>query len=467
MGASRLSGAQMVSYGLPAFGAALVLISVAVYLPNYYTDDLGLSAGLLGWVLLVGRLWDAVTDPLMGYVSDRTRSRLGRRRPYFLLATLPLWLAFYLTWAPEEGLSPRALFVHVLLAYLVLYTFWTVFWVPYISLGMELTPDYHERTRLFGVRQAFFLLGMAGGMLLPELFARAAGGPAGGYPRMAALFGGVCCALILVAFARLRERPRASLEHAPLVAGLRITFRNRAFVILMLTYLAALVGGSFIAPLTLYVAKYVIVAREVVPFVMLSYLVGSVLSIPLWVRLSARRGKNATWTAGMLLATAVYTTSFYYHEGTWELWVVLAALIGAAHGCTTPLAHGRRHRLRSARDRPASGGGLHGDLVLPRQGRRGDRDLRGAPGARAGGLPAQPGAAAGGRAGHQAPLLHPAGPLLSRRDPPVPPLSAHAGGARADSRRARRPDGTRDSVTRGVRPLRHRLRLARRQAASV
>jgi len=337
MGASRLSGAQMVSYGLPAFGAALVLISVAVYLPNYYTDDLGLSAGLLGWVLLVGRLWDAVTDPLMGYVSDRTRSRLGRRRPYFLLATLPLWLAFYLTWAPEEGLSPRALFVHVLLAYLVLYTFWTVFWVPYISLGMELTPDYHERTRLFGVRQAFFLLGMAGGMLLPELFARAAGGPAGGYPRMAALFGGVCCALILVAFARLRERPRASLEHAPLVAGLRITFRNRAFVILMLTYLAALVGGSFIAPLTLYVAKYVIVAREVVPFVMLSYLVGSVLSIPLWVRLSARRGKNATWTAGMLLATAVYTTSFYYHEGTWELWVVLAALIGAAHGCTTTL----------------------------------------------------------------------------------------------------------------------------------
>ncbi len=339
MNETRLSTGQIVSYSLPAFGTAMVLLAIAVYLPNYYTDELGLSAGLLSWVLMAGRLWDAVTDPVMGHISDRTRTRWGRRRPYFLLAAIPLWIVFYFTWSPRAGLSQSELFTHLLLCYLVLFTFWTIFWIPYISLGMELTPHYHERTRLFGLRQGFYLLGTAAGMLAPEAFAKAAGGPAAGYPRMAFVFGGISCLLILAAFARVRERAElaGAPAHFPFFEGLRITFRNRAFVVLMFTYLIALVGGSFIAPLTLYMAKYVIKAREVVPLVMLSYLAGSVLSIPLWIRLSRKIGKNRTWSAGMLLATAVYATSFVYHEGTWQLWIVLAAIVGGANGCTMTL----------------------------------------------------------------------------------------------------------------------------------
>lgn len=338
MSAGTLSTSGLVTYSLPAFGAAMVLLSVAVYLPNYYTDELGLPATLLSWVFLAGRLWDAVTDPVMGYVSDRTRSRWGRRRPYLLLSAIPLWFVFYLIWSPAADLSPAELFAYLLCCYLVLYTCWTVFWIPYASLGMELTPQYHERTRLFGMRQGSFLLGTAVGMLAPGLFAKAEGGPAAGYPWMAFVFGGVSCALILITFARIRERSEAATTvHFPFLEGLRVTFRNRAFVLLMFTYLVALVGGSFIAPLTLYVAKYVIRAHDVVPFVMLAYLAGSVASIPLWVRMSRRAGKNRTWSVGMVLATAVYATSFYYHEGTWELWVVLAVLVGAANGCTMTL----------------------------------------------------------------------------------------------------------------------------------
>ena len=338
MNEARLSTSQIVSYSLPAFGTAMVLLSVAVYLPNYYTDELGLSAGMLSWVLMAGRLWDAVTDPVMGHISDHTRSRWGRRRPYFLVAAIPLWIVFYFTWSPRAGLSPAGLLTHLMLCYLVLFTFWTIFWIPYISLGMELTTHYHERTRLFGLRQGFYLLGTAVGMLAPEAFAKAAGGPKAGYPKMAFVFGGLCCVLILAAFARVRERPEAARAGSfPFFEGLRVTFRNRAFVVLMFTYLIALIGGSFIAPLTLYVAKYVIKAREVVPFVMLSYLAGSVVSIPIWVRMSSRIGKNRTWSTAMLLATAVYATSFYYHEGTWQLWIVLAAIVGAANGCTMTL----------------------------------------------------------------------------------------------------------------------------------
>ncbi len=83
MSDERLPAEQILSYSLPAFGMAMILISVAIYLPNYYTDELGMTAGMLSWVFLIGRVWDAITDPLMGHLSDRTHSRWGRRRPYF------------------------------------------------------------------------------------------------------------------------------------------------------------------------------------------------------------------------------------------------------------------------------------------------------------------------------------------------------------------------------------------------
>ena len=337
MTSGRLSHGQLIGYGLPAFGSAATLLSAALYLPNFYTDHLGVTAGMLSWVFLAGRIWDAVTDPLMGHLSDRTRTRWGRRRPYFLIAAVPLGIVFYFLWSPAAGLSASGLFAQLLLCYLLLYTFWTIFWIPYVALGAEMTPLYHERTRLFGVRQVFFLAGTAIGMLTPPLFARAAGDVAAGYARMAAVFGTLTAALILISFTRVRERPQVHAHTFRFVEGLRVTFRNRAFVVLMVTYLVALVGGSFIAPLTLYVGKYVIKAEWVVPFVMLAYLLGSIGSIGLWVRLARTRGKNWTWSLGMILAACVYAASFAYHEGTWQLWIVLGALIGAANGCTMTL----------------------------------------------------------------------------------------------------------------------------------
>ena len=188
---------------------------MALYLPNYYTDELGVTAGTLSWV------------------------------------------------------------------FLALYTFWTVCEIPYLSLGMDLTSAYDERSRLFGGRQAFDRAGMAVGMLAPELFARAAGSPRLGSPRMAAVFGVVTAVLTLVASVRVRERVRARPPTSlSFFQGLRATLRNPGFRVLLAVCLASVVGGNFIAPLTLYVAKYVIQARWVVPYVMLSYLVGSVASIP-------------------------------------------------------------------------------------------------------------------------------------------------------------------------------------------
>jgi GPH family glycoside/pentoside/hexuronide:cation symporter len=334
----RLSAGQLIGYGLPAFGTSLILISVAIYLPNFYTDELGVTAGMLSWVFLVGRVWDALTDPMMGHLSDGTRTRWGRRRPYFLISALPIWATFYLIWSPNPSLSPNGLLLHLMVWYLLLYTFWTVFSVPYSSLGMELTPHYHERTRLFAGRQAFFIAGTIAGMLAPAVFASAAGEKLAGYSAMAIVFGGLTVVLILVSFARVREREGPATSRAyPFIKGLGVTLRNRAFIVLLLVYMTSVVGGSFIAPLTLYMGKYVIREEWVVQYVMLSYMTGSLLSIPVWLRLSRRVGKKHAWTTAMVIGTVGYGLSYTYPEGTWILWIVLAFIVGSASGCSMTL----------------------------------------------------------------------------------------------------------------------------------
>jgi len=330
----RLSIRQILSYGLPSFGTAMIMISVAIYLPNFYTDEVGVTAGMLSWVFLAGRIWDAVTDPFMGHLSDRTRTRWGRRRPYFVIAALPLWLLFYLIWSPDLSLPASTSFLYLLVFYLVLYTFWTIFSVPYVSLGMELTPAYHERTRLFAGRQGFLIAGTLVGMLAPVTFAELWGDKASGYSVMGAIFGGLCALMILFTFSRVRERPELSVgESFPFIKGLGVTLRNRAFLVLLLVYLFSFVGGSFIAPLTLYMAKYVIKAEWVVRYVMVAYMLGTLISIPLWLRLSKLYGKKKAWSIAMLVGTIGYALTYTYDEGTWLRWIVLAVVVGSATGC--------------------------------------------------------------------------------------------------------------------------------------
>jgi sugar (glycoside-pentoside-hexuronide) transporter len=336
----RLSTGRILGYSLPAFGSAMVLISVGVYLPKFYTDELLVGPALLSWVFLLGRFWDAVTDPVMGYVSDRTRTRWGRRRPYFLVSAVPIGVLFYYIWSPATGLSQTGLFVHLLVCYLALYTFWTVFSIPYISLGAEMTMHYHERTRLFGARQAFFVAGTAVGTLAPVYFARHAGDAREGYSMMAAVFGALTMLLIVFAFTRVKEnRSHEAPNPLPFFRGLRVTFKNRAFVVLVLVYVTSLVGSSFLAMLTPYIAQYVIHESWVVPYVVLAFMGGSVSSIYLWVQLAKRFGKNKTWSLAMAIGTAGYFLSLTYHEGTWVRWIVLAVIVGAASGCTSAIGN--------------------------------------------------------------------------------------------------------------------------------
>src|SRR5690606_8121132 len=125
----------------------------------FYSQVVGLDPWLAGIALTLGRLWDAVSDPLMGEISDRTRSRLGRRRPYLLFGALPLALAYVALWVPPIGWSQGALFVYLAVTDVVFNTAITVVMIPYTSLGAELATDYHERTKVAAIRMLFYQVG--------------------------------------------------------------------------------------------------------------------------------------------------------------------------------------------------------------------------------------------------------------------------------------------------------------------
>jgi len=150
---SKASLARLFGYALGEGAVSITMNGIANFAMLYYTQVLGLSAAYAGIALSITTLWDAVTDPVMGHITDNTRSRFGRRHPYLFWGGLALALSFFLLWAlPGKFSTASGIFWCVLLINLVVRTAVTVFVVPYTALGFEICPDYVDRSRLQGIR---------------------------------------------------------------------------------------------------------------------------------------------------------------------------------------------------------------------------------------------------------------------------------------------------------------------------
>jgi GPH family glycoside/pentoside/hexuronide:cation symporter len=134
------------NYSLGMLAPSALIVFSRSFLLFFYSQVVGLDPWLAGIALTIGRVWDAVSDPLMGSISDRTRSRWGRRRPYILLGAVPLALTYVAMWVPPLGWSQMELFVYLTVTDIAFNTLITVVTIPYASLGAELSSDYHERT---------------------------------------------------------------------------------------------------------------------------------------------------------------------------------------------------------------------------------------------------------------------------------------------------------------------------------
>lgn len=150
---------KLLGYALGEGAVSITMNGIANFAMLYYTQVLGLGPAYAGLALSITLFWDAVTDPVMGHLTDNTRSRFGRRHPYLLLGGIALAVCFYLLWVlPPQFSTPVAIFWCVLLINLAVRTAVTVFVVPYTALGFEICPEYADRSRLQGIRYSFNML---------------------------------------------------------------------------------------------------------------------------------------------------------------------------------------------------------------------------------------------------------------------------------------------------------------------
>lgn len=332
--AERLPFGVILTFAVPTLGVGFMFFLVALYAMPFATEVLGIAPGVMGTIFFVSRLWDAVTDPVAGYLSDRTSTRFGRRRPWLAASILPVGAAFIAVFHPPNVLGADALVAWMAVGVIGFYTAMTVFIVPHTALGAELTDGYHDRTRIFATRHVTWTLGsvlaLAGMQLIIDAGPEARVTAAGQAWSVAALTG----ALILLAAWRLRERAdyQGRGGRQPARAFLDV-WANPHARLLLVVFVIENLGSATIGILTFYVAKYIIGRVDLTWFFILCYMIASIGFTPIWLPLSRRFGKKPLWIFSMLLTSVAFGSMFFLTEGAVVLISVLAVLGGTAASC--------------------------------------------------------------------------------------------------------------------------------------
>lgn len=329
----RLALTTILSFCAPTFGVGFMFFLVGLYMTPFATDVLLISPAAIGAIFLISRLWDAISDPIAGFLSDRTQSRLGRRRPWIAASIIPICGMYVMMWSPPANLQGGWLVAWMAFGVVGFYTAMTIFIVPHTALGAELTDAYHDRTRIFGVRHVIWTLGTIAAVGGMQLIIDA--GAAREVARQSSLvISAITAALLVWTVAALRERHDFQGRGAdnPLHA-FRDVWRNRHARLLLIVLLIENLGSATIGVLTFYVAKYVIMRPDLTGYFILAYMGASISFIGIWLPLSRRFGKKRLWMFSMLLTAGAFGGMFFLEEGSIYLITVLAMLGGTAAGC--------------------------------------------------------------------------------------------------------------------------------------
>ena len=325
-------------YGLPAIGVGYMFLFMSLFLMKFATDILLIAPAVMGAILGASRVWDAVSDPIVGYLSDRTRSRAGRRRPWLYASAPLIGLSFLMVFAPAGGLTAAQMPLWMGVAIFAFFTAMTIFVVPHLSLGADLTLPGHPRNRVYGARHLAWNIGSILALAAMAWLLLAPGEGDGAMRRGAALIallsGAAVTLLIWISSWYLQRYPviQASKGSRRALAAYRDVWRNSHARLLLIIIFVDNMGLAIISVLTLYVSEYVVGRADLAPLFILSFMIPAVVTVPFWVRLAGRFGKKPVWLLSMILAGLSFGGMFFADEGRLPLLILLAALAGAANG---------------------------------------------------------------------------------------------------------------------------------------
>jgi glycoside/pentoside/hexuronide:cation symporter, GPH family len=318
-------------YGSGDLGFSLTNTILSVYFALFLTEVVGVMPAVAALAIFVGSTWDYINDPIVGYISDRTRTRWGRRRPFLLFGALPFALAFTLLWWRPPFDEVPALAVYYALAFALFDTAASFVYMPFYALTPELTSDYDERTALTSTRMFFSILGSLIAFTIPLSIV-------GGFNpehasrvlMMGAIFGIVSALPLWLVFLGTREREEfMHQEQSGLLESMKASWRNRPFVFGLMLFLFNGVTMSIIQVNLLYYVKYVVRREPQSEVIMGTIFVVAMLALPLWAWISGHLNKRWAYIIGIsFLAGVLLVLASLTPETGMPLIIVLCVLAG-------------------------------------------------------------------------------------------------------------------------------------------
>ncbi len=332
----KLSTGTKVLYGFGDLGIQTLVSALQFWLLFFYTDVAHIDPAIAGMALMVGKLtWDAINDPLFGYLSDRTRSKFGRRRPWMLFGAIPLGLATWLLFAIPEGLVGMKAFLVVLITFLLFDTTHSAVTIGYYALTPELTLDYEERTSLTTIREVFTVLGYVIGAALTKMIADLLQQNLGlttqqAWSSTGAIYGVLAVVTVLTTALTVKENKHQQFAPAamPPIKSFLSTFKNKPFMQLMIAQMLSSLAFALLTALLSYYAIYVVKMEAQLTLIMLIMFVFILIFLFPWRYLSNKINKGPSYALGLLIASLALIPAFWYPYHPTPLIFVSAAIVG-------------------------------------------------------------------------------------------------------------------------------------------
>jgi glycoside/pentoside/hexuronide:cation symporter, GPH family len=349
-----LSLSTKLAFGAGDMGPAITANVLAFFLMFFFTNVAGLNASLAGWVLMIGKVFDAINDPFVGVMSDRTKNKLGRRLPWILYGAIPFGVLFFLQWivpqfSADIGINQWMLFAYYVLIGILFNIFYTIVNLPYTALTPEITQDYNERTNLNTFRFFFSIGGSILSLIVAQiifaLFKPANAGDCTGDIKQYLALGLVCAVMSTVplywcvfgvkrrvlVMERQRLAAQTSTDEAviPIRDQIKIALRNRPFLYVIGIYFCSWLAVQMTASIIpYYVINYMKLSNADFTKVMIGVQGTALVMLFIWERISRRFGKKVVYFLGNSIWIIAQAGLFFLQPGQVGLMYVLAMMAG-------------------------------------------------------------------------------------------------------------------------------------------
>ena len=333
----KLTKKKLIAFGLPEYAIYLSSIPITLFIPYVYSTNFGLELAHIGFILMLARITDVVTDPLIGYLSDRTSSRFGRRKPWLAGGAFVMMFSAFFLFNPQYEVTNT----YLLMWSVLLWLGWTMINIPYYAWGAELSDDFDERTRIAGWRQAFGYMGNVTVLALPALAGELTG--FGSLPDEGLIIIGTIALIVLpttiaMTLKFVPERNAYGKAQLSLLSNFKAVWKNGSFKLLWIAFMLKYMGAAWGSALFMLFAVHVVGVRENITAILLGHYAFQFLTLPLWVNLSGRIGKKRTYIVGGTLFSLVLPLFMFVGDGDLILFIAVLCAVGASGSYFTAIS---------------------------------------------------------------------------------------------------------------------------------